>query len=63
MKPLLLLLALPLSGCAIAALPVATQVPLWGAIAGGGAAIGTFGVNALHTCREDQGCTAVPVPP
>ena len=63
MKFIALLTALALSGCAIAALPVATQVPLWTAIAGAGAAVGVLAVEAEHSCRADGGCREIPLPP
>lgn len=55
--------ALSLSGCAaIAALPVASQIAVWGGVATGAAAIGTLTVTAVHDCRLDGGCRWLPVP-
>jgi hypothetical protein len=58
-----IVLALGLGGCAIAALPIAAQVPLWGAIATGTAATGMLTVTAIHDCKADNGCKAVSLPP
>ena len=52
-----------LNGCAIAALPVAAQVPLWGGIAAAGTAGGMLAVTSVHDCKLDGGCSAVPLPP
>jgi hypothetical protein len=64
MRPLVLLaVALALNGCAIAALPVAAQVPLWTGMAAAGAAVGMTAVQADSACRQQGGCKAVPLPP
>ena len=60
---LVLLAAFGLQGCAIVALPIAAQVPLWSTIAVGVAAGGNLAVNALHDCRADNGCKDTPLPP
>jgi len=52
-----------LSGCAaIGALPVVAQIPIWGSIVVGGAAVGDLAVDSLHDCHVDHGCTELPVP-
>jgi len=52
----LLLVTVALNGCAIAALPVAAQVPLWGVIATSSAAVGELTVDAVHACNTDPKC-------
>lgn len=63
----LALAMLTLQGCAvfaaIGALPIAAQVPIYGSMAVGGAALGNLGVNAYHDCRKDGGCKAIPLTP
>lgn len=56
-------LALALNGCAVAALPVIEQIPIWGGAVVAGAAAGNLTVNAVHDCKADGGCTEIPLPP
>lgn len=51
--------ALMLSGCAIAALPVASQITAWSAIAAGAGAAATASVTLIGDCQKEGGCQLV----
>jgi hypothetical protein len=48
-----------LSGCAIAALPVASQITAWSAIAAGAGAAATASVTLIGDCQKEGGCQLV----
>jgi hypothetical protein len=58
----LAVVGLALTGCQILALPIASQVPIWSAIAGGGVAVGNFSLTAYQDCRNDGGCKTPLIP-
>ncbi len=61
------LAALSLNGCALVAaagaLTPVEQVTVWTAVGAGAFGVGTLSLNALHDCKRDHGCKAVPLPP
>ena len=64
MKHLMILVLLAgLTGCpSIAALPIASQIAVYSTVAVGTGAVVMDGVNAVHDCHQDKGCTHIPVP-
>lgn len=60
---LILVLFAGLTGCAgIAALPIAAKIGALSTVAVGTGAVVMDGVNAVHDCHQDKGCTHIPVP-